>query len=94
MVIFVAMTAMLVGAALGQRFKVFALVPTVLLFSLAIFAYGIIHNNNLWSAFVVTVLALISLQFGYFTGSVLRFLAAEKQFKNGSPRAMMQRTVG
>ena len=59
MVIFVAMTAMLVGAALGQRFKVFALVPTVLLFSLAIFAYGIIHNHNLWSAFVVTVLALI-----------------------------------
>ncbi len=44
---------MLIGALLGQRFKVLILVPAIVIASAAILAFGMAHNNSVWSNLLV-----------------------------------------
>jgi hypothetical protein len=66
-----AMTA--IGAALGLRFKVFVLAPTIAI-SLAISSgVGTGHGNGSLSIVFATFLAITALQVGYLAGTVVRF---------------------
>jgi hypothetical protein len=62
-------TATFIGALLGQRFKVFILVPAAAIGSAANFGIGMAHGNSLWSILLATVLAISALQMGYLGGS-------------------------
>ena len=81
--IILAMTAIIIGALLGQRFKVFILVPAIAISSAATFGIGMAHNSSLWSSLLATVLAISALQMGYLGGAVLRFSAGQ-QVRKGS----------
>jgi hypothetical protein len=76
MITMLAMMAVLIGALLGQRFKVFILVPAIVIASTAILGFGMAHDDSSWSALLVAGLTITALQFGYFGGAVIHFLIA------------------
>jgi hypothetical protein len=65
---------LLVGAALGQRFKVMVLIPAmaVALTASALSAYA----GTFWQTLGAALLATSSLQIGYFAGVAIRYLVA------------------
>jgi hypothetical protein len=69
-------TAVLIGAALGQRFKVFILVPAIVIGSAAGLGFGMAQNSNLWSVLLIIALTITALQMGYLGGAVIRFVVA------------------
>jgi hypothetical protein len=79
-----ATTAIIIGALLGQRFKVFILVPAIAISSAATFGIGIAHNSSLWSILLATVLAISALQMGYLGGVIIRFVSAGVQVHKDS----------
>jgi hypothetical protein len=60
-----------VGAALGLRFKVVALLPAFIVASLAICAVSILLRSGFVSAIAATASVVIGLQIGYLFGAVL-----------------------
>jgi hypothetical protein len=90
-----AMTAMLIGALLGQRFKVLILIPAMAIASAAVFALGVAHNNNLWSVLLVAALTVTALQLGYLGGTAIRFAIAGARIDRHSPGtiAVVQRSA-
>ena len=64
-------TIMLAGALLGLRFKVFVLVPAIIVCSAATFCDGTAHHDNLWSISLMTALAIAVLQLGYLGGTII-----------------------
>jgi hypothetical protein len=79
-----AMTAIIIGALLGQRFKVFILVPAIAIGSAATFGIGMAHNNSLWSIVLTMVLAMSALQMGYLGGVIIRFVSAGARVRKDS----------
>jgi hypothetical protein len=69
----VAMTSLLIGVALGLRFKVLILVPVIGL-TLAFAAVDGSAEDDVWRLVGTMVLAAISLQLGYIGGGVLHFV--------------------
>ena len=67
------MTAVLIGAMLGLRFKVFILVPAISISSVAIFGIGIAHGSGIWSVLLAAFLAITALQIGYLAGATVHF---------------------
>ena len=68
--------AALIGAALGLRFKVFALIPTTILV-LTIVALGLVARGDSAERVGVTMFATAaSLQLGYFFAILLRIVRA------------------
>lgn len=82
----VAVTSLLIGAALGQRFTVMILLPgTVILLALSI-ATGVTHANTVWSIALTTAVAVTSMQIGYLIGiGVHHFRAARSHLSSRSP---------
>jgi hypothetical protein len=78
-------TAVLIGAALGQRFKVLILVPVIVIGSAAILGFGVAQNSNLWSILLVMVLTITALQMGYLGGAVIHFVVAGARVGRDSP---------
>ena len=70
-----AISATIVGALFGLRFKIFVLVPAIAIGSAATFCFGVAHNNSL-SPILLTVVFAVSAQIGYFGGLVIRFARA------------------
>jgi hypothetical protein len=70
------MTAVLIGAVLGQRFKVLILGPAIVISLAAIIAFAIALHNSLWSTLFVMALITTALQIGYLGGIVTRFVIA------------------
>ena len=66
----------LIGAALGLRFKVFVLFPTVILALAGTAAVGMARAGPMGSVALAMVLAAAALQIGYFAGSIARAAAA------------------
>ena len=64
---------LLIGAALGMRFKVFVLVPTFGLSLVAVLAAATAHGSNALACCIAAVLAFAGLQVGYLSGALLRF---------------------
>jgi hypothetical protein len=65
---------LLVGAALGQRFKVLVLIPTMVpvLLAAAVFA----RAGTVWQILGAALVATACLEFGYFAGVSIRYLIA------------------
>ena len=66
----------LVGAVLGQGFKVFVLVPAIAL-TLTV-AIGFAHSETFWHIVSAAFLATSSLQIGYFAGVAASHLVAAR----------------
>ena len=76
--IILATIGLLSGLALGLRFKVFILVPAIVL-GLAITAvHGIVGEEGVWLLIGKMVVIATSLQLGYACGGTLRFIAATR----------------
>jgi hypothetical protein len=85
MMTILAMTAMLVGAVLGMRFKVLILAPAFLIGSVTILGTGLAQNNSLWSILLGMVLVMAALQMGYLAGTVIRFVIAGARVRKRLP---------
>lgn len=66
----------LVGAVLGQRFRVLVLLPLTFVMLLAAIPVGWMANLGFLGALKGVVLAAIALQAGYLFGSAARFALA------------------
>jgi hypothetical protein len=66
----------LVGAVLGQRFRVLVLLPLTFVMLLAAIPVGWMANLGFLDALKGVVLAAIALQAGYLFGSAARFALA------------------
>jgi len=64
----------LLGLALGQRFKVFALVPTLLIILLLAVGATAVGTKPVWSVGVSAAMAMVGLQLGYFLGAGIHYL--------------------
>jgi hypothetical protein len=74
----------LAGVLLGLRFKVFVLVPSILILACAIVATG-----DGWKAIALTIFATaVLVQIGYLLGLVGRVWARPCLRRNGPPRAI------
>jgi hypothetical protein len=65
---------LLVGAVLGQRFKVQVLIPAMALAVPA--AAGLAHSGTFWQILGAILIPTTSLQIGYFAGVGIRYLIA------------------
>jgi hypothetical protein len=86
--------AVLVGAVLGMRFKVFVLIPAIGLTLPTILAAGMISRESLASFAVTAILAGTCLQIGYLAGAVARYAtAAARAGRRQDPAMRLQRTL-
>ena len=85
MMTMLAMTAMLIGAMLGLRFKVLILVPAIVIGSAATLGIGMAHSNSLWSILLAMALAITALQMGYLGGAAIRFVSAGERVRKDAP---------
>jgi hypothetical protein len=65
---------LLIGAVLGQRFKVLVLTPAMALAATA--AVGFTHADTIWQILGSVLVVTTSLQIGYFCGVGIRYLMA------------------
>ncbi len=83
MMTILAMTALLIGALLGLRFKVFILVPAIFIGSVATFGVAVTHNISFWLTLLALIMEIAALQVGYIVGTVI----ARVRVLKDSPRA-------
>jgi hypothetical protein len=62
----------LVGIALGLRFKVFVLVPAFALAVIFALTIRIAHSDSFWSVVLAMVIIWLNIQLGYLVGIFLR----------------------
>ena len=67
-----AIISVLVGIALGLRYKVLILVPAVTVAMLLAIIIGIAHADRFWSIILAMVILGTAVQFGYLAGIVMR----------------------
>jgi len=76
---------LLVGAVLGQRFKVFVLIPAMMmaLTAAAVFAWF----GTIWQSLFGATVAVFGLQVGYLAGIAIRYFTAAAHYRRmpGSP---------
>jgi hypothetical protein len=69
---FAAIIALLVGATLAQRFRVFVLVPVLTLTILVAFGIVIMVGADAWQAALVATVAIVGVQVGYLANAPFR----------------------
>ena len=67
---------LLLGAVLGQRFKVQVLLPAMTLALALAVAAGLGHASTFWQIIGAVLVATTSLQIGYAAGVGIRYLVA------------------
>jgi len=77
--------SLIIGALLGQRFKVFVLVPTIALATVAIAGASLAHGNSAWSTALAAVLVVTGLQMGYLGGMTARLITAHGSVPRAAP---------
>jgi hypothetical protein len=65
---------LLIGAALGQRFKVIVMTPAMALAAMA--AVGFTHAGTFWQILAAVFVVTTTLQIGYLGGVGIRYLTA------------------
>ena len=65
---------LLLGVALGQRFKVLVLVPAIALVVVFSIVVGVARADGYWPIALTAVVATVSLQIGYLLGIGMRYL--------------------
>jgi hypothetical protein len=73
--------ALLVGVALGLRFKVFALVPAISFTVVFVADAEVLRGETIWWTAAATLSVAVFAQLGYFGTSVLRFIVDERSYR-------------
>ena len=81
------LVCLLVGAVLGQRFKVAVLIPSMAVTVAVEFAYGGTFRQIIGA----TLVAAMSLQIGYFAGVSMRYLMAAARTSRMEPILSLHR---
>jgi hypothetical protein len=68
-----AISALLLGTALGMRFKVLILLPALLVALAGTIGVGSAGGNSLFAIAIAAAIASCCLQLGYVGGAVMRF---------------------
>jgi hypothetical protein len=68
----VALSMLGIGSALGLRFRVFVLLPAILLGLFVCTAYGLAQGTTIWSIALTNVVGATCLQFGYLAGALAK----------------------
>jgi hypothetical protein len=68
--------SVLIGAALGLRFNVLILVPTIVLAAVSTATIGIAHGDQIWSVALAMVFVVTALQISYLAGTITRAAVA------------------
>ena len=76
----VALTMLCIGSALGLRFRIFVLLPAILLGLFVCTACGLAQGTTIWSITLTNVVGATCLQFGYLGGALLKFLIFAGRF--------------
>jgi len=84
--------AILVGAVLGTRYKVFILIPAAMAACFAALGIGAIRTETLSIIFGNAVAATVSLQVGYFAAAVLLQIRNSK-LSGKKPARVAQRSA-
>ena len=79
--------SLLVGAALGQRFKVMVLMPAIAIVLGLSIAIGVTHAQSDWSIVLTAAIAATCLQIGYFVGVGIRHVLETALSRRSSPLA-------
>ena len=83
--IVLALAAVLIGAILGLRFKILALVPAILFGSASTLSIGIAYGNGVWPVLLAVVLAVTMLQIGYLGGALANSAITVARVRKASP---------
>jgi hypothetical protein len=85
-VITLSMISLLVGVALGQRFKINVLIPACAILVILAVGAGLAHARSAWYIVLIVATAATSLQIGYFISiGVLRHLLAAARSRKTAP---------
>jgi len=68
----IAISSLLVGAALALRFKVMILLPAIVVAAVLVIARGVFHGDNFWWVILTAILVTICLQLGYLIAAFIR----------------------
>jgi hypothetical protein len=81
-----AISTLLLGAALSMRFKVLILVPAITLAFITVVTVGLAGGNGFFTIAIAAVLASGCLQLGYLFGAFARFGAVSARSAKSSLR--------
>jgi hypothetical protein len=87
------MISLLVGAALGQRFKVMVLVPVIAIVLVLVVATGVSLAQTAWAIVLMAVTAATCLQIGYFVGIAIHHVMSAASSQSSSPLASPKTTA-
>jgi hypothetical protein len=79
------MVSLLVGAALGQRFKVLVLMPATAIVLVLAVGTGVTQARTAWSIVLMAAAAATCLQIGYLVGIGVHHVLAAALSKRSSP---------
>jgi hypothetical protein len=82
--IIVAFACLVTGALLGSRFRVAVLLPATVVAMAAIVSFGVLNGQKASLIVVSQVIALVALQSGYLSATVLATLLARKPYRPDS----------
>lgn len=88
----VALTMLCIGSALGLRFRIFVLLPAILLGLFVCTAYGLAQGTTTWPIMLTNVIGATCLQLGYLGGAWLKFLVFAERI-NGTKSSQSARPV-
>jgi hypothetical protein len=87
------MISLLVGAALGQRFKVMVLMPAIAIVLVLAVGTGVAHAQTAWSIVLMAVAAATCLQIGYLIGIFIRHVLVAALSRRSSPLTSPETTA-
>ena len=87
------MISLLVGAALGQRFKVLVLMPAIAMVLVLVVASGVWLAQTAWVIVLMAATAATCLQIGYFVGIAIHHFVSTALSQNSSPLAAPKATA-
>ena len=79
------MVSLLVGAVLGQRFKVLVLIPATAIVLVLAVATGVTQAQTVWSIILMAAAAATSMQIGYLIGIGIRHVLGAVWSSRSSP---------
>jgi len=77
--------SLLVGAALGQRFKVMILMPVIAIVLVLVVATGVFLAQTAWVIVLMAATAATCLQIGYFVGIVIHHVMLSQSSPHLTP---------
>jgi len=86
----IALTMLGIGSALGLRFRIFVLLPVILLGLVVCTAVGLARGTPIWSIMVMCLVGASCLQIGYLGSALLKFLIFAGRF-DGTRRPQSSR---